>query len=92
MEPVEGQSPEKIVFAWKPLSYNRTHLTLNVEFTFPSEVSIRLDPNIIKIIVWNSAFFVREKDGYQLPPKFRVDKILPRMVDKSIAESIGALS
>ncbi len=83
VEPVEGQSPEKIVFAWKPLNYNRTHLTLSVDFTFPSEVSIGLDPNIIKIIVWNSAFFVRENDGYQLKPQIEVDKKLPRIVEKN---------
>ena len=54
VEPVEGQSPEKIQFTWKPLNYNSTHLSLKLDFDSPIEVSIRLDPNILKIVVWNS--------------------------------------
>jgi hypothetical protein len=86
VEPVEGQSPDKITFTWQPISFNNTHLTLKLDFKFPIEVSIRLEPNILKIFLWNSSFFVREKDGNAISPKIVLEKKLPQMVDEKIAE------
>jgi len=68
------------------MTFNETHLTLKLHFNSPNEVSIRFDPNILKIVVWNSKFFVREKDGYWVPPESQVEKQLPRMVDEKIAK------
>ena len=79
MEPVEGQGPEMVEFTWKPLEFTSTHLRLKLDFKSPIEISIRLDPNFLKIVVWKSSFFVREKDGSRVPPEIVIEKKLPRM-------------
>ena len=75
-------------FNWKPLEFTSTHLRLKIDFKSPIEVSVRLDPNTLRIVVWNSAFFVREKDWYRVPLESVIEKKLPRIISEKSAESI----
>ena len=79
-------------FNWKPLEFNSTHLSLKLDFTSPIEVSIRLDPNTLRIVVWNSSFFVRQKDLFRVPPESVFEKKLPRIIIEKYAESIVELA
>ena len=76
-------------FNWKPLEFTSTHLRLKIDFKSPIEVSVRLDPNTLRIVVWNSAFFVREKDWYRVPLESVIEKKLPRIIIEKSAESIA---
>ena len=79
-------------FNWKPLEFNSTHLSLKLDFKSPIEVSIRLDPNTLRIVVWNSSFFVRQTDWYRVPQESVIEKKLPRIIIEKYAESVVELA
>ena len=78
--PVEGQSAEQIRFTWSALEFTEQFLRLQLKFDQPGQVSSLTDANSIQIKVWDTSFFVRQKDGFEVA-QVTLQSVLPRQID-----------
>ena len=73
---VESQTENEVRFTWSPLDCTEQVLRLQLNFDQPGKVSSYSDANSIIIKVWDTAFFVRSKDRFEVA-QVTLESVLP---------------
>ena len=77
-----------VAFEWEVTGFESTHMTINLDFAEPIQISQQVEPNFIIIYIWDRHLFVYETNGDQIFQNARFEKQLPPQINVNEQEAV----